>query len=272
MAPDYTVEKLAAKSKELGYDGIEWAVGYKNALWDKSKEWHLSSANIEKEAHKLVDICNKYDLEICSLGTVVDYKEIEQFKRLSEAAVILNCKRLRVIMPRYDISSNYYELYKEVVKNLKSIQKICKDYKVKALLEIHMGTITPSASSAICIVEKFDPDYIGVIYDPGNMVHEGYERWKMGMEILGKYLAHVHVKNYGWFFKEVNGEKKWVCEPTSLKDGIADYKEIMKDLKNIGYDGWISFEDFRGGYCCYPIGITTEEKMKEDLVYLKSLI
>lgn len=271
MAPDYKVEELASKIRELGYDGIEWTVGYKNALWDNSKEWHLSEANIEDEVSKLKDICDKFRLEICALGTGVKYNEIERFKRLANQSNILGCKKLRVCMQGYNEDMNYYELCKDVVKNLKVIQMICKDYKVRGLLETHMGTIIPSASSVIRIVENFDPEYIGVIYDPGNMVHEGYERWQMGIEILGKYLAHVHAKNYGWFLKEIDGKKKWVCEATSLKDGMADYKDIMNSLKKVGYNGYISFEDFRGGYCCYPVGITTEEKMKEDLVYLKSL-
>lgn len=272
MAPDYTVDKLAAKAKDIGYDGIEWTVGYKNALWDKSKEWHLSETEIEDESPKLRDICRKYKLEICALGTTVNYREVDRFIRVSKAANILGCKYLRVVMPQYDPTVTYHELYKEAIGNLKIIQKTCKDCGVKALLETHPGSIIPGASSAIRILENFDPDYIGVVYDPGNMICEGYERWQMGIEILERYLTHIHVKNQGWFLKETNGKKKWSCEPTSLKDGMVDYEEIMKGLKKIKYDGWLSLEDFRGGYGCYPVGITTEEKIEEGITYLKGLI
>jgi sugar phosphate isomerase/epimerase len=272
MAADYTAEELALKLKELGFNGIEWAVGYKNALWDKSKEWHLSEVNIEEEAKKLRDICKGNGLEICSLGTRVNCKEPERFKQVAKAANILNCKGLRIWVAEYNASVNYYDLYKETIAHLKTIQDICKDFKVKALLEIHGTSIIPSASSAIRILENFDSKYIGVIYDAGNMVQEGYEKWQMGMEILGKYLSHVHIKNNAWFLRETENGKKWFCTPTSLKDGIADYKEIVSALKNVGYNEWLSLEDFRGGWCCKPEGITTEEKLKEGLVYTKSLL
>ena len=36
---------------------------------------------------------------------------------------------------------------------------------------------------------------LGIIHDVGNMVYEGYERYEMGLSILGPYLAHVHVKS-----------------------------------------------------------------------------
>ncbi|MEK6647650.1 MAG: sugar phosphate isomerase/epimerase family protein [Candidatus Firestonebacteria bacterium] len=272
MTPDWTAEQVCIKLKELGYDGVEWTVGYQNALWDKTKEWHLSEINIEEEATKLKELCKKYNLKICSLATRVSCKEPERFERVVKAATILDCSMLRVNVPRYDLKTNYSNLYKDTIESLKKIEKICKTYKVRGLLEIHMGTIIPSPSAVMRIAEKFNPEYIGVTFDPGNMVHEGYERWQMGIEILGKYLSHVHVKNCGWFFKKVKGKKKWVCEPMSLKDGFANYEEIIQGLKNVGYNGWISFEDFRGGYCSYPVGITTEEKLKEDLLYLKKMV
>jgi len=47
-------------------------------------------------------------------------------------------------------------------------------------------------------VSDFDLRYIGIIYDLGNMVHEGYENYKLGLELLGDYLSYVHVKNAVW--------------------------------------------------------------------------
>ncbi|GIX08239.1 MAG: hypothetical protein KatS3mg115_2642 [Candidatus Poribacteria bacterium] len=44
----------------------------------------------------------------------------------------------------------------------------------------------------------FRPEQVGVIHDAGNMVHEGFENYQMGCELLGPYLAHVHVKNAAW--------------------------------------------------------------------------
>ena len=45
-------------------------------------------------------------------------------------------------------------------------------------------TISCSAGLAHRLVNGFDPDHIGVLFDPGSMVHEGYESYRMGMELL----------------------------------------------------------------------------------------
>ena len=269
MAADYPAEKLVGKLKELGYDGVEWTVGYPKALWDTSSEWHIGETNIEEDAKRIREITRKEGLEIPSLGSCCACWEPKRIEGIFKAAKFLGAPQARVAMYGYDGEADYFTLYKKAVNDLKVAQEISRDTGVKGILEIHMGTIISSPSLALRVLENFDPEYIGVIFDPGNMVWEGYERWKMGIEMLGGYVSHVHIKNYGCYYKE--GEKKWVYEPTSLEDGIADYKEIISSLGTMNYQGYLSMEDFRGGYCIEPVGITTEEKMREDIEYLRNI-
>ncbi|MEZ4633203.1 MAG: hypothetical protein R2880_21235 [Deinococcales bacterium] len=62
------------------------------------------------------------------------------------------------------------------------------------MIEIHHRTIVPSASAVYRLVSHFDPQHIAVIYDPGNMAYEGFEDYRMGLELWEPYLAHVHLK------------------------------------------------------------------------------
>lgn len=57
------------------------------------------------------------------------------------------------------------------------VEKLAKKHGVKANVEIHMRTICPSAGLTYRFVSNFDPEYVGVIYNPGNMIHEGFENW-----------------------------------------------------------------------------------------------
>jgi len=80
-------------------------------------------------------------------------------------------------------------------------------------------------------LKDFSPDYIGVIYDPENMVREGMENWRMGIEMIYPYIGYVHVKNMVW----VNGSgysppqhmKKWRTERINLDDVIVDWCQII---------------------------------------------
>jgi len=107
-----------------------------------------------------------------------------------------------------------------------------------------------------------------VIYDPGNMVTEGYECTEMGLEILGPYLAHVHAKNGAWIHRDdvAPGEHPWspgIASP--LDEGIVEWKRILKALKDFGYDDYISFEDFSSSR-------RTEDKVAFNIEYIKAML
>jgi sugar phosphate isomerase/epimerase len=117
------------------------------------------------------------------------------------------------------------------------------------------------------LVKDFDPKCIGVIYDPGNMIVEGRESWKMGLELLGDYLAHVHVKNLLWQYGEEDYrgnkcERGWHWAWADMDKGMVDWQEVIRTLKATGYKGYLSLEDFSPS----PI----EERLK-TINYLRGL-
>ena len=119
-----------------------------------------------------------------------------------------------------------------------------------------------SASSALRVLDGFDPEYFGLIYDPGNMVYEGYENYDIGFQMLGKYLAHVHVKNAALTpaGEDEFGATKYNQSWMPMKKGSANLAALIKALKKVGYDGWLSVEDF-----------SNEKPTREKLEYLLSL-
>ena len=72
------------------------------------------------------------------------------------------------------------------------------------------------------------------------------------------------------WLQDEDGNWKW--DNASLENGLANFEEIVSSLHEYGYDGYINLEDFRGGYCTEPVGITTEEKLVEAYSYLSGLL
>lgn len=269
VLPDYRREDAAAKIAEVGYTGVEWTVGYEDRVFDSGEQWHVSLENLEEDAPRAREVAERHGLDIPSLGTSSDTGDFEKIERLMRGAVAMGAPMLRIGSARYDGSTHHDRLREMVVENYRTIEPMAAEHGVKALIEIHANTICPSASAAMRVLEHFDPEHVGAILDPGNMVIEGMERWRMGIEILGPYLAHVHAKNMAWMQDE-SGAWKW--ENASLQGGLADFEEIIASLHEYGYEGYICLEDFRGGYCTAPVGITTEEKLIEAYEYLSGLI
>jgi sugar phosphate isomerase/epimerase len=264
MMPEFTPEETAKVLGDLGYDGVEWRVekvveraNEKPSYWGHNRST-VNLATIVKKASETRLLAESNGLEISCLATYLGVEQKEEIGRAMRAAKVMNCPYVRVGAPRYDGKRDYNRLYEETVRNVREVERLARDEGVMALLEIHMGNIMPSAGLAHRIVSNFDPKHVGVIYDPGNMVYEGYEQWRMGMELLGKYLCHVHVKNSAWR-RDQSGD--WRAESAKLEDGIVDWRKVIADLRSVGYNGYLSFEDFSEG--------DTLTKAKHDLDYLK---
>jgi sugar phosphate isomerase/epimerase len=271
MMPDFDIAESATLLKSLGYDGVEWRVHSVPSVFpEKTDYWRGNRATIDVEtivekAPEIRRITQDAGLEIVGLGTYLGYKLVDDIARCMEAAQIMGCKSIRVSPPNYDGSVNYNDLYEETVEGYALVEDLAREHGVRANVEIHHGNMCCSASLTYRLVSNFDPDFIGVILDPGNMIFEGHENWQLGLELLGPYLSHVHVKNAAWVEAGVSkdGEKLWKHAMVGIKEGFADWGEILATLDRVGYRGWLSFEDFGPG--------DTKTKLADNISYLKTL-
>jgi sugar phosphate isomerase/epimerase len=127
-------------------------------------------------------------------------------------------------------------------------RRLCKSYVtaaagsgVRVVLQQHWGTVAPSATQLHHVLRDFDARDLGCIYDPGSMTVEGYELYRIGLELLGDYVADVHIKNARFFRPEHGGVWEW--EWSKLSDGLIDLRAVFGALRAAGYRGWITLTD-----------------------------
>ena len=264
MTPEYDLAEAVALFKGLGFDGVEWRV--MDIQPESNHRCTIPLSQVEARAAEVRALTEAAGLEIAALASYVRLTDLTGVETVMKAAVAMGCRLVRFWALPYDGTVFYRELLGKSLAGLAHIEAMARTLQVRAILEIHMGNITPSAGLARHLVESFDPRYIGLIYDPGNMVCEGYEAWAMGIEILGPYLAHVHVKNAGWFpcQRDENGTLHWEARSVPLPDGIVPWGEVLRLLHRAGYDGYLSLEDFSTEQ-------PTAQKLAADLAYLKRL-
>ena len=275
MLPQWDPKTALARLKEHGYDGVEWRVTNTNpqAKAEAPSYWGNNLCTIELDtlletAADLRDMTVDAGLEIAALAGYHRCDDHESTEKMLEAAAVMNAPLVRVGTPNYDGSVPYDELFASARSHYEKIVPKALEKGVKVCLETHMNQIAPSASAARRLLDGLDPNAVGVIYDPGNMVTEGHEKTEMGLDILGPYLTHVHAKNGAWLRKEnpEPGEHPWSSGfAAALDEGIVDWAKMLRVLAAAGYDGYISFEDFSSGR-------STEEKVAFNIQYLKSLL
>jgi len=274
--PEYDLEETLAKLKEFGYDGVEWRVNNfpkdEATLNSVPSYWGYNKSTvdvdtIEENAKQIKGLCDKYNLEISALATYLSVSDTVKIESVLKAATIMDCHKIRVNVPKYDGTINYNVLFNKTIEEVRILEKLAEKYNVKINFETHMWNIIPSASAAYRLVSNFNSKYIGIIHDAGNMVHEGFEQYKFGFELLGDYLDHVHIKNARWVEKEKNedGSSTFEAEWCPIKKGQVNFNILLADLKATGYDGWLSFEDFSSEQ-------TTDEKLECSLKFIKGII
>ncbi len=271
--PAYTPEEAARKIKEVGYDGVEWRVqddvppaDGKQNFWRGNKAT-LPLTGFADDAPKWKQMTEDAGLEMPGIATYVKCHELEKVEQAMAGCAALGAPALRIQVPNYDGSESYAKLWDTSRGQYEDVVAMAKQHGLKALVELHHRTITASANAARRFLDGLDPEHVGAIYDAGNMVNEGWEHPRAAFETLGPYLAHVHMKNGCWTPGETldDGTVKWDFAFCPIPEGIADMRTVARSLRQVGYDGWITFEDF-------STKRSVEENLENNLAYIKSIV
>lgn len=273
MLPHLDLPHTCKLLSDLGFDGVELRV--RRLASEKANEepspWgrHLSDVspdNILERADEVKTVIAEHGLEIAGFASACAADDLDHVKLLAEGAQAVGCPAIRLSCTGYKGTVNYHELYNEAVKNYGKALEITRPFGLKVLVEMHGGTIHPSASLAHRIVSNFDATDIGVLYDPQNMVKDGFETIPMALELLGDYLAHIHVGAHRPSANKPDdrGIVTWSWSGCPMSEGLYDFPLMMEALRKIGYAGFISVEDFRGD--CSP-----EDRLKNAINFLRSI-
>jgi sugar phosphate isomerase/epimerase len=246
--PEWTPSEAAQILAAQGWDGIEWRVTDQDdatppGFWAGNRAtWPMT--HLETRLDVIADATNRAGLAISALGGYARCDNHDDVERMLAATAALGAGRVRVTMPRVD-SGEYPALFAEARRDLEWIASRAAHHGVQALVELHHETITASASAALRLIDGLDPAAVGVIHDLGNLVIEGRETHAAAFQLLGPYLAHVHIKNARWVgIAGADGVTAWHHEWATLREGQGDVRQYIADLVACGYDGWITLEDF----------------------------
>jgi sugar phosphate isomerase/epimerase len=84
--------------------------------------------------------------------------------------------------------------------------------------------------------------------------------------LLGEYLAYVHVKNAVWILdrRSEDGTEFWKPVWAPYRKGFANLTKLIGVLQDLGYQGYVSVEDFSNE-------VDTDTKLRDNLDFLKNI-
>lgn len=275
MLPRWDLDRTFDKLAEHGYDGIELRCRYNPgddseapSFWGRHLT-DVSPDNIIQKAEAIRAAERRTGIQVIALAPNVTLEDTDVVEKLFRGAAAVNPDSppmIRIGAPRHDRTQPYWPQFLNARAGFATLVETAREYNVRILYEIHVGTVAVTCSRAIELLRDLDPEHIGAIYDVPNMLRVGLEDTRMGMELLGPYLAHCHIGNG----KPVStgrdgmGAREWEWDFADMREGIADVGQIVRDFKDVGYAGYLSLEDFGPG--------DDDAKLGEQGAYLRRLL
>jgi sugar phosphate isomerase/epimerase len=246
LAPAEACGELAL----AGFTGIEWRVGEPSNSWRERAD-DFPPANLctlEQTVESAVAgaaLAEQAGLTVVGLAPYIRTGDLGALRLVLDMAVASNSPQVRIQAPRFERAGvGYGQLLREFVTFLDAAVALSAPTGVRLAIELHHKTMIPSVGLAMPVLSAHSPDHLGVIFDVGNLVFEGFEDYRIGLELLGPYLHHVHLKN-ARAVRRSGGH--WVYEWSPLDEGFVDVRYVLDLIEATGYDGWISIEDLSFG-------------------------
>ncbi len=161
-------------------------------------------------------------------------KDIEELKRAIPRMHRFKTKYIRVMSwpNNKENPLTDEEWKKEAIRRMKELAKMAEDAGIILAHENCSGWGGESSDNMVRLYEGVNSPAFRLLYDTGNVIaHKTETPWEFYLKIK-PFIEYVHIKDYRF-----EGEKA-----TYPGEGAAKVKEIIKDLKKSGYDGFVSIE------------------------------
>jgi len=256
--PEYSLDEAIALFAQIGLDGIEIIVqtdGYPCAIPVTASDAEVLSVRDKvKRAGLLVAGLTPYLSLYNSLDERVRQKECADLKRIIKMAALLDCHHIRVYGGKFvdgETDEDGNKL-KALVKSMRECGDYAAKHDVKLCLENHFGTMTTTATRTAEILDEIDHSHVGALYDQANIAFLPAEEYEQAIEVQKDRIFFVHCKDL--VYRGGSPQKPKFATLSSVDEsertvhsripgeGILDWPSILKKLKEIGYDGWVSLE------------------------------
>jgi sugar phosphate isomerase/epimerase len=275
MLPRWGLEETFERLAAHGYQAVELRCRYnpddpaaEPSFWGRHLA-DVSPDNVVQLAPRIRAAAAATGVRVAALAPAVQLGQEGELAKLLRGATAIDPERppmIRVGAARYDRAQPYLPQFDAARAGYAALLAMSQPFGAKILYEIHVGTIAVSCSRARELLRDLDPVGIGAIYDIPNMVRVGLEDSRMGMEVLGPYLAHCHIGNGLPVAGQADsqGQIPWQWQFCGLQAGVADIAQIVADFRAISYAGCLSLEDFGPG--------EDDEKVGGQGAYLRRLL
>jgi hexulose-6-phosphate isomerase len=221
-----SLEEKFRLAKEAGYDGVE-----------------INTVDSDEESEKLKALADGVGLEIPSIMNSAHWqfplsspdpevrkKSVDGMMKSLASASIVGADTVLLVPAVVNEQVCYEDAYETSQKEIRELAKVAEEKKIFVTIENVWNKFLLSPIEFARYVDEIESEYVQAYFDVGNILLYGYpQHW---IRSLGSRIKKVHVKG----FKV--GPKSF----TYLLDSDINWAEVMKALREVGYDNYITAE------------------------------
>lgn len=236
-------------AKRFGYDGIELSFDESGPISPQSAETELMEIRKAAESHGLSLYSLASGLYWSISLTAEDPAERERAEQLVrkqlDAAAALGCDTILILpgmvsgLGAADPVVPYEIVYERAQAALLRLAEYAEKKRVTIGIENVWNKFLLSPMEMRDFIDRIGSQRVAAYFDVGNVVRDGYpEQW---IRILGHRIAKVHFKDYKRAIGTISGF-------VELLAGDVDFAAVMRALREVGYDGWVTAEVFPSNF------------------------
>ena len=254
--PEYTVTEAIELFSSIGADGIEIVVqdGYHSGLPTDCPMELLEEVKECAAKNNIQIIClTPYNSRFNSLDEATRLAEVAGIEKVIGYCKVLGAKYIRIYGG--NLSTGETDLLEEkrakLVESMRYLGAKAKEAGVTLVIENHFNTMTLTARQSADLIREIDCDAVRILYDQANLTFTLNEDYEEAIELQSGLIGYMHVKDLQ--FNEGNREFKSseVSHPEESErnvrtrivgEGELPWRDILQDVKDHGYTGWLSLE------------------------------
>lgn len=236
--PQVSISTFLRKAREAGFDGAELVL---------REDGDLTLHTTENELQEIVKTAQQEGIAVCDVAAgilgryqltsndeTVRRKGESVLERALEIARILQAQAVLAVPGAVTGEVHYVDAWDRSRDILARAGEKYRAAKVNLALENGGMKFLASPLEFRDFVDSFENDYIGVYFDTGNAMIEGFShQW---IQILGHRIKMVHVKDFK------TSVRVWPAAYTQIFEGNVDWAKLMTALREIDYAGFLVAE------------------------------
>ncbi|MGD9496833.1 MAG: sugar phosphate isomerase/epimerase family protein [Armatimonadota bacterium] len=245
LANTVSLEDAVRLAADAGFDAVDIRM--------REDGVHITPDISAEEAVRVRTMVEAAGLHVSGLTTYWEVGLVEReaaaphlagIERALRTAGLLGAKFMRVSSADYDRRFDYEVCRAAFRDQIARVAQMAAAHGIVVTPEQHGGRYIASAGQCLDMLRGLEHPNLGIVFDPGNAVSEGFERPWVQVRMLGRWIRNVHVKNRMTAAGEPLAHERLAGGNVRVDEGVLDWQLIADELVAIGYDGYLTAEDF----------------------------